>query len=153
MKHKLQRAGSLSLRDWGILAEAWLTLSWIDFVVSYLPYQWWTSWLSPTIDNSTSALSHATDGTSRISWLVDVAANNHPRKPTCLRRSLCLKRMLKRRGINTLLCFGVSKEGQQINAHAWVECKDGVINDSADIATRYSQFPTLTKELVDSILR
>jgi hypothetical protein len=148
MKHKLKRAYSLSARDWIMLAEAWLTLTWIDFAVSFLPYRWWKSWLLIQPDAKANQSSTPSLPFPQLVWSVNAAANHHLRKPTCLRRSLTLKRMLLRRHVTTDLRIGIRKNRNQVDAHAWIEQAGIVINDSPDIATRYSQFPVLKEELL-----
>ncbi len=151
MKYKLQRARSLSPGDWGILAEAWLTLSWIDFAVSFLPYRWWKSWLGTPRDTGSDTAPGSSHDINRLVRLLDAAANHHPRKPTCLRRSLGLKRLLGRRGIASVLRIGVNKDNTKINAHAWVECGGIVINDAPAVASQYALLPVLTEELLQRI--
>ncbi len=43
---------------------------------------------------------------------------------TCLRESLVLYALLRRRGATPRLCVGVKKEGKDLAAHAWIECGD-----------------------------
>ncbi len=126
-----------------MLAEAWLTLTWVDFVVSFLPYRWWKSWLV----NQPEADTNQTAPFEQLVWSVNAAANHHLRKPTCLRRSLSLKQMLQRRRISADLHIGIRKSGAQISAHAWIELAGIIVNDSPDITAHYSQFPGMTKEL------
>jgi len=131
-----------------MLTEAWLTLSWIDFAVSFLPYRWWKSWLLIQPDIKTSPVPVTSQPFEQFVWSINAAANHHLRKPTCLRRSLTLKRMLQRRRIPTDLRIGIRKNSSQIDAHAWIEHAGIVVNDSPDIATSYSQFPVLKEELL-----
>jgi hypothetical protein len=39
----------------------------------------------------------------------------------CLERSLCLRQLLGRRGLETRLRIGVAREEDRLLAHAWVE--------------------------------
>lgn len=57
----------------------------------------------------------------RTARLVAIAASRGAYRATCLRQSLALWWLLKRRGINTQLRIGVRKEGGALQAHAWVE--------------------------------
>ena len=125
-----------------MLAEAWLTLTWVDFVVSFLPYCWWKSWLVSQPEADTNQAAPFED----LVWAVNAAANHHLRKPTCLRRSLSLKQMLQRRKIPATLHIGIKKNGREVDAHAWVECNGIILNDSANVVANYSQFPILTAE-------
>ena len=61
----------------------------------------------------------------RIARLVAIAASRGAYRANCLRQSLALWWLLKRRGIDTELRIGVRKEGGALQAHAWVE-HDGV---------------------------
>ncbi len=45
-----------------------------------------------------------------------------PIEGTCLRESLVLYGLLKRRGAMPRLCVGVKKDGVELAAHAWIEC-------------------------------
>jgi hypothetical protein len=56
-----------------------------------------------------------------------------PFKATCLRESLVLYALLRRRGEVPRLCVGVKKDGIQLSAHAWIAC-DG-FETSLDEAT------------------
>ena len=151
MKHKLKQASSLSLQDWGIFIEAWLTLSWVDFAVSHLPYHRWKSWLSSPPENSATNSSDTDRDLSHLVWLLDAAANNHPTKPTCLRRSLTLKKMLERRNTITTLRIGVNKDSQEVKAHAWIEYNGHAVNDASDIIAHYSPLPTLNADLLQKL--
>ncbi len=50
-----------------------------------------------------------------------IAASHGPYRATCLRQSLALWLLLRRRGIPAELRIGVRKEGGDLQAHAWVE--------------------------------
>lgn len=54
----------------------------------------------------------------------------------CLARSLALQTILRRRGIATHLCFGVTAP-RDFQAHAWLEIDGRPINDSENVAARY----------------
>ena len=47
-----------------------------------------------------------------------------PIDATCLRESLVLYALLRRRGGRPKLCVGVKKDGVKLAAHAWIECGD-----------------------------
>jgi hypothetical protein len=63
----------------------------------------------------------ASDKAQRIARLVSIAANHGPYRATCLRQSLALWWLLRRRGIAAELRIGVRKDGAALLAHAWVE--------------------------------
>ncbi|HVJ67195.1 MAG TPA: lasso peptide biosynthesis B2 protein [Caulifigura sp.] len=73
-----------------------------------------------------------------VSQAVKAAARNGIREPNCLRSSLVLNYLLRRRGYDSQLRIGVRREGHKFEAHAWVELHDRVVNDTQDVATRFT---------------
>jgi len=57
----------------------------------------------------------------RSAELVELAGRYAPVADSCLRRSLVLRRLLSRRGIETVLHLGVARNGEDLDAHAWLE--------------------------------
>ena len=60
--------------------------------------------------------------------------------PNCLERSLALWWLLRREGIEAELHIGARKTESQFEAHAWVEWRGVVLNDSPDIHKHYARF-------------
>jgi hypothetical protein len=58
-------------------------------------------------------------------------------RSTCLRESLVLYGLLRRRGATPRLCVGVKKDGSALTAHAWIEADD-VPKDEAFVELRRS---------------
>ena len=58
----------------------------------------------------------------------------------CLRQSLILFRILKRRSIPAELRIGVRRVGDNVNAHAWIEYDGQVLLDGG-IADEYATLP------------
>ena len=83
----------------------------------------------------------------RLAQLVDIASRRGPYNATCLRQSLVLWWLLRRRGLAAELCIGVAKEGEQVRAHAWVELAGRVINDRATVADDYAVYEDLDRHL------
>ncbi|MFQ5656811.1 MAG: lasso peptide biosynthesis B2 protein [Candidatus Methylomirabilales bacterium] len=63
----------------------------------------------------------------RMAWLVDVADRYAPGRSSCLRRTIALAWLLRRRGIATNMRIGVAREGDNITAHSWLESGDGQV--------------------------
>lgn len=68
-----------------------------------------------------------------IARIVAIGAEHGLYKATCLRRSVLVWWFLRQEGIQSRICFGVRLNNQQLEAHAWVEVQDTVINDSSEI--------------------
>lgn len=55
----------------------------------------------------------------------------------CLGRSVALCWLLRGLGVDATVHIGVRKDKQDLDAHAWVQRGDFVINDADDVAERY----------------
>jgi hypothetical protein len=75
--------------------------------------------------------------TSRI---VEVAGRYHQHWSKCLSQSLLLWWLLRRQGISSQLRIGVLKHQRQLQAHAWVEYQDYVLNDFEGTQADYVAF-------------
>jgi len=64
-----------------------------------------------------------------IARMVEVAANHGLYQANCLKKSLVLWWLLKRKGITTELKIGVGKDGDDFCAHAWVELNGMPLTD------------------------
>ena len=58
----------------------------------------------------------------------------------CLEQSLTLWWLLRRRDVPAQLRIGVQKQGDQFQAHAWVELAGAVLNDRDDAHQEYTAF-------------
>ena len=84
----------------------------------------------------------------KTAFALAVAVRAGPWRPQCLLRSVALASLLIRRGIPCVVRIGVpvDRKSPQANgwgdfrAHAWVEHAGIVLNDSQDVATRFSAF-------------
>ena len=65
----------------------------------------------------------------RAARVVDAALDVYP-AATCLKKSLVLMRILRRRGHEATVHLGVQKSADRFRAHAWVECDGRVLLDA-----------------------
>ena len=63
---------------------------------------------------------------------VERAAARLPGSPGCLTQALAGWLMLKRRGIPSILVFGVAKQAGEVTAHAWLLVGDGAVCGGRD---------------------
>jgi hypothetical protein len=75
-----------------------------------------------------------------IAELVRAAASHGPYRANCLKQSLVLWWLLRARGNDSNLYFGVRKAPGGMEAHAWVECGGRPLNDRADVYLRFTPF-------------
>lgn len=87
---------------------------------------------------------HAQDGRAArvrvIAWSVAAAARHGRIRAKCLERSLLLWWLLRRRGAPAALHIGVRKDGDALQAHAWIELDGEVLADSVDVRARFAPF-------------
>ena len=76
----------------------------------------------------------------QIARLVRIAASRGPAQPTCLPRAMVLWALLRRHGIDAGIRFGVRKIDNEIEAHAWVEVGEQLIEDAGDAEDSFSPF-------------
>lgn len=83
---------------------------------------------SPSLDTNRSA---------EVSRAVDAGLALLPLAPTCLRRSVTLLRELNRLDLAANMHVGVRTVAGTVEAHAWVQAGDVVVNDDADVTKTY----------------
>lgn len=76
----------------------------------------------------------------RIARLVAIAANHGLYRATCLRQSLALWWLLRRRGVAAELRLGVRKDQGELQAHAWIEHNGQALNDTQGVTASYAAF-------------
>ncbi|HEY3142684.1 MAG TPA: lasso peptide biosynthesis B2 protein [Acidimicrobiales bacterium] len=79
------------------------------------------------------------DRAAEVSAAVDAAFGLIPVAPTCLRRSLTLLRELRRLGLVATLHVGVRTVDGRVEAHAWVQAGEQVVNDDAALIATYTE--------------
>ena len=137
MFRRLSSFVALKPSEWLVFLEAWcLFLKW-DGIISLLDYQKWHQAISrpPKTIRPVSASVLA-----NIIRLSEMAGRNHLRKMNCLRRCLCQKQLLNRRGVGCQIHFGVALQSNgKVKAHAWLSHQGEIINDSQAVVQLYSE--------------
>ena len=59
---------------------------------------------------------------------------------SCLAQSLVVWWLLRRCGLDAEVCIGVRRPTDTFQAHAWVEHRGTVLNDTADVRERFAAF-------------
>jgi hypothetical protein len=78
----------------------------------------------------------------RIAAAVDAGLGLLPVSATCLRRSMTLLRELHRVGLGATLHLGVRPGSGAVEAHAWVQIGDEVVNDDPAVVATYVPLST-----------
>ena len=77
---------------------------------------------------------------ARIAHMVHAAARYGLVRPTCLEKSLALWWFLGRRGIASSLRIGTRKNGNRLEAHAWIELSGRALNETGGPIPDYAPF-------------
>ena len=87
----------------------------------------------------------------RIVQAVDAGLGLLPVAPTCLRRSVTLLRELNRCRMGATLNIGVRNGQSGVEAHAWIQVADEVVNDDPDVVRTYARLPMSRARQVQGI--
>ncbi|MDQ4145918.1 MAG: lasso peptide biosynthesis B2 protein [Actinomycetota bacterium] len=86
---------------------------------------------------SATSLSQDPQRSIQVSAAVDAGFHMIPVAPTCLRRSVTLMRELNRLGLAAAVHIGVRNVDGNVEAHAWVQAGDVVLNDDPKVTETY----------------
>jgi hypothetical protein len=132
---------TFTLKELFILLEAWfIFLKW-DFLISFMKYNTWRNQLTKlnVQEESTTISIFIFEQVKQIIELSEIAGRFHFRKMNCLRRCIVQQKLLEKRGVKARMHIGVRFKDTTLIAHAWLTLQGKIINDSADVSSRYSE--------------
>jgi len=143
MTRWMARAARLTPDDWLILVRAGVWLLAADLGMRLFGFGRIHGLLQRGLSNTASesgpaAAIPSAEKIARMSYLVDVAADHHLYRMTCLPRALVRQRLLGQAGVDAELKIGVCKRGNRLLAHAWVVHQDKPIGEARDPASLFS---------------
>jgi hypothetical protein len=121
------------------LAEAVVSVGVAKFCVRFLPSARVFAWVA----RSPGRIQRfRCDEIEWISWAVETAGSNRWIRALCLPCAIAAQHMLRRRGIASRLCLGVTRRDDKLLAHAWVEVGEDIIVGGAGARgfTKIAQF-------------
>lgn len=95
--------------------------------------------LRPLLRDRSDLPAATPDQTAPLVEVIDAGLGVLPVSPTCLRRSVTLLRELHREELGATLHIGVRRGANGIEAHAWVQAGDHVVNDDPELVNGYVQ--------------
>ncbi len=93
--------------------------------------------LRPLLRDRSDLPAATSDQAAPLVEVVDAALGVLPVRPTCLRRSVTLLREMHREELGATLHIGVRRGANGIEAHAWVQAGDQVLNDDPALVNGY----------------
>lgn len=128
---KLRNLVGVGQRRRALFAEAIIEIGRARLELVFVPFPRIAArlgvFLPPSAGASAGALAAGSEATTRIakdiSWAVTRAAAHAPFSAVCLPQALAARRMLKRRGIASVIHFGARRgdAAKPIDAHAWLD--------------------------------
>ena len=102
-----------------LLLEAFAALSAARCALALLPARWIFRWLGRPLRTKRASVPGAPE---RIRWAVLAAARYGPLSFVCFPQALAAHAMLRRRGISSIMHYGVRRSAdRQMRAHTWLE--------------------------------
>lgn len=135
-----QIASRLSRQDVLVLAEAIVLTPYIEIGLRAFPLGRFLATLGR--DGRRGRRAPEMD-LARAARLVEGLFRRYPFRASCLKKSLVLLRLARRRGIPAQLRIGVRKDGRELLAHAWIECAGRTLLPG-DGVERYQPLPPMT---------
>jgi hypothetical protein len=114
-----RRIARLSGENWRLLAEALPTLVVASVAVKFLPFKQVAASAARFRQGPPGPVDEAF--LRKVRWAIDEWADRVPWRAVCFQRGLALHRMLRRRGIPSILHYGVAQSPEDgVSAHVWV---------------------------------
>ena len=134
-----QRFRALNAADRRLIVEGAAWLLGVRIGLSALPFltlQRALSRLSASVPHAADPL----DEPQRVAWAITSAARHLPCSTTCLIESLAAHAMLRRRGVDCVVRFGVRppRGRPALAAHAWIEHDGAVLLGRIDDLSEYA---------------
>jgi len=113
-----------SIKDYLLFAEAFLSLARARIMLLFRPF----NKILPVLkDDAVPTTQPDIALLELIQISIARAAAKSPWRTECFEQALAARMMLKKRGIATTTYFGVLKNNDKIEAHAWLKCGDFVV--------------------------
>jgi hypothetical protein len=146
MRRRLEQLGALAPWEWRLLAVLAFLLPAVGAALWLIGFNRTRALLDRSSEparkpGTGSGSPEPHDTARRIARLVAIAASRGAYRANCLRQSLALRWLLKRRGIDTELRIGVRKEGNALRAHAWVEHEGSPVGQGPLDHSPYPELP------------
>jgi hypothetical protein len=141
----LRKFLELSPDDQRLLLKLWSLLVFVAVLLRLLDYQRTLCLLSrwmPAVPENNAVSEEAMSYAMRLGRLARIAGRYVPANGSCLRQSLLVWWLLRRRRVPAALRIGVRTQGG-FAAHAWVNLDGQPVNDSDGIERRFAAFDPL----------
>lgn len=102
--------------------EAFFLLGLIKLILIIIPFRSIAPLLGRSMVVTPDVDVRNTTPVLQISWAVEAAGRHTPWESKCLAQAICGKMMLRLLGYPTTLYLGLTKDNEELKAHAWLRC-------------------------------
>lgn len=138
------RLARLGRADKHALAAAFVALGLASLAIRLLPFRRTASLLARPIPARAGAAADDPSTIARYRWAVNRWADRVPWRAVCFQRGLALHLLLRRRGIGSIMHYGVTQDsGEGLRAHVWIEAGGRIVMGGEEAAgfARVASFP------------
>lgn len=129
-----RRIRDLDAGQWLLLAETFATLAVASAAIAVLPFRRVVQLAS----RDHTGERRGRFGADELVWAVEAVGRRVPWRTVCFQKGLALHLMLRRRGISSMLRYGVGKGDEgQLAAHVWIDVDSRTVM-GGDVADRFS---------------
>lgn len=140
IQSKALAASRLSPTDWLLVAQSWVLLVVGEVALRIFGFSRIQQVIESAKPRRNTQVGDFNRLFRRISNMTDIAARNHILSFTCLRRSMVIAWLLRRRGVPATIHLGVRKDAPDFEAHAWVEYSGQRTEDIDELRRGYATF-------------
>jgi hypothetical protein len=146
MWNELRRFFQISRSRRWLLCEALIALATARIAMAILPFRRIAAWMgTPGAETSATVKSAEIQIAEEIGWAVSVWARRVPWDARCLAQALAGTGMLRRRGLEGTVTFGVCRgEIKELEAHAWLRFGSCMVTGGPG-HQRFSTFTTFAR--------
>jgi hypothetical protein len=143
---KLRKALALSASDWLLIVQAIMWFAVVEFGLLLVQLKTLLSILSRGKPFDRENYTQSSMVAERAAYCVELASRLYPLRATCLKKAVALYALLSRKGFDVQLVIGAARQGERLDAHAWLE-HQGQIILGAPAPGRYSTLCALENSL------
>jgi hypothetical protein len=121
-----------------VLAESLATLAMVSLAIRLAPFRFVVK-AAKGGDARPATTPEARTAVARCRWAVEKWSERVPWRTVCFQKGLALHMMLRRRGIASILHYGVMQnEARGLTAHVWISESDRIVM-GGEIASDYTE--------------
>ena len=132
MTAMIRRVRGLDWRQRLLFAEATLMLAGTSAAIKLVPFRGIMRAISGASKKSGDGGGRDGERVAETRWAIEAVARKVPWRAVCFQKGLALQMMLRRRGIASLLHYGVRQTAEGLSAHVWISVEGEVVMGGAE---------------------